>query len=106
MATYNKRGYKSPKEKVENDGAFIEDIKVDEKDSTTAGVFNSLDQSASKAEEWVERNQKYIFGVVAAIALVTVGYLMYQKFIVGPKEDEAATEILEAQQNFQKAVEW
>ena len=70
MATYNKRGYKSPKEKEEKlDGNFIEDVKVDEKDSTTAGVFNSLDQTASKTEEWVARNQKYIFGIVlAAIA--------------------------------------
>jgi len=105
MATYNKRGYKAPKEKVENDNTFIEDINVDEKDSTTAGVFNSLDQTASRTEEWVARNQKYIFGVVAAIALVTVGYLMYQKFMVQPKEDEAASEMFEAQQNFQKAVD-
>ena len=61
MATYNKRGYKAPKEKEEKlDTNFIEDVNVDEKDSTTAGVFNSLDQTASKTEEWVARNQKYI----------------------------------------------
>ncbi len=106
MATYNKRGYKTPKEKAEKDGAFIEeDVKVDEKDSTTAGVFNSLDQTASKTEEWVAKNQKYIFGIVAAIALVTVGYLMYQKFIVQPKEDEATSVMFDAQQSFQKAVD-
>jgi tetratricopeptide (TPR) repeat protein len=105
MATYNKRGYKAPKEKEEKDTAFLEDVKVDEKDSTTAGVFNSLDQTASKTEEWVAKNQKYIFGIVGAIALVTVGYLLYQKFIVEPKEDEAATEMFEAQQNFQKAID-
>ena len=106
MATYNKRGYKTPKEKAEKDGAFIEeDVKVDEKDSTTAGVFNSLDQTASKTEEWVAKNQKYIFGIVAAIALLTVGYLMYQKFIVQPKEDEASSVMFDAQQNFQKAVD-
>ena len=62
MATYNKRGYKAPKEKEEKDSAYIEDVKVDEKDSTTAGVFNSLDETASKTEDWVARNQKYIFG--------------------------------------------
>lgn len=105
MATYNKRGYKTPKEKETADNTFIEDVKVDEKDSTTAGVFNSLDETASKTEDWVAKNQKYIFGVVAAIAIVTVGYLMYQKFIVQPKEDEAATEMFDAQQNFQKAVD-
>lgn len=84
---------------------MIEDVNVDEKDSATAGVFNSLDETASKTEEWVARNQKYIFGVVAAIALVTVGYVLYQKFVAQPKEDEAASEMFEAQQNFQKAVD-
>jgi tetratricopeptide (TPR) repeat protein len=107
MATYNKRGYKAPKEKEEKlDNNFIEDTtNVDEKDSTTAGVFNALDSTASKTEEWVQRNQKYIFGIVLAIALVTVGYVAYQKFVVAPKEDEAANEMFEAQQNFQKAVD-
>lgn len=106
MATFNKRGYKAPKEKEEKvDNNYIEDINVDEKDSTTAGVFNTLDNTASKTEEWVARNQKYIFGVVLAIALVTVGYVMYQKFIVQPKEQEAADEMFAAQQNFQQAVD-
>ena len=38
MATYNKRGYKAPKEKEEKlDNTFIEDTpNVDDKDSTTA----------------------------------------------------------------------
>lgn len=106
MATYSKRGHKAPKEKEKIDNAFIEDdVKVDEKDSTTAGVFNSLDATASKTEEWVARNQKYIIGFLSVIALVTVSYLMYQKFIVQPKEDEAAEAMFDAQQNFQKAVD-
>ena len=33
------------------------------------------------------------------------GYVMYEKFIVQPKEVEAANELFEAQQNFQKAVD-
>lgn len=107
MATYNKRGYKAPKEKEEKlDNNYIEDqVNVEDKDSTTAGVFNSLDTTANKTEEWFEKNQKMIFGVLGALALVVVGYLMYQKFIAGPKEDDAANEMFAAQQNFQKAVD-
>ena len=106
MATYNKRGYKTPKEKEEKvDANSIETANVDEKNSTTAGVFNSLDQTASKTEEWVAKNQKYIFGVVAVIALVTVGYVLFQKFIAEPKEENAANEMFLAQQNFQKATD-
>ncbi len=104
MATYNKRGYKTPKEKAEND-TQVENIAIDEKDSTTAGVFNSLDQTASKTEEFVAKNQKSIFGIVAVIALVTVGYVLFQKFVAEPKEDTAATEMFLAQQNFQKATD-
>ena len=105
MATYNKRGYKAPKEK-ELDGNYIEEnINVEDKDSTTAGVFNSLDETASKTEAFVEKNQKVIFGIVGAVALVVVGYLLYQKFVAQPKEDEAANEMFAAQQNFQSAVD-
>ncbi len=103
MATYNKRGFKAPKPKDIED--IEENIDVDAKDSTTAGVFNSLDEGASRTEEWVVRNQKYIFGIVGAIALITIGYLMYQKFVIDPKENDAAEEMFTAQQNFQKAVD-
>ena len=107
MATYNKRGYKPAKEKEEKlDNKFLEDTAtVDEKNSTTAGVFNSLDETANKTEAWVEKNQKYILGFLGAIAVVTLGYLAYQKFIVEPNEITATDDLFVAQQNFQLAVD-
>jgi tetratricopeptide (TPR) repeat protein len=104
MATYNKRGFKAPKPKEVVDD-IEENVDIDVQDSTTAEVFNTLDVGASKAEEWVVRNQKYIFGIVGAIALVTVSFLLYQKFVVEPKQLEAADEMFVAQQNFQKAID-
>ena len=104
MATYNKRGYKTAKEKEVKD-VTTEDIQVIEKDSTTAGVFSTLDETASKTEDFVAKNQNIIIGVVGAIALVLVGYLAYQKFVAAPKEDEAATEMFQAQQYFQQATD-
>ena len=106
MATYNKRGYKTPKEKEVNEVVeATQDIKVLEKDSTTAGVFSTLDETASKTEDFVAKNQNVIIGVVGAIALVLVGYLAYEKFVAAPKEDEAATEMFQAQQYFQQATD-
>lgn len=96
MATYKKRGYK-PKTKAEKAGA-IED------QSTTAEVFNTLDQGASKTEEWVAKNQKYIFIVIAVVAVVVLGYLGYNKFIQEPKESEAMNDMFQAQQYFDQAV--
>ena len=59
MATYKKRGYK-PKTKKEK-------VEAIEENSTTAEVFNTLDESASKTEEWVVKNQNIIFGVIGFI---------------------------------------
>ena len=103
MATYSKRGYKAPKEKEVKD--TVEDVIIDEKDSATAGVFSKLDETASKTEDFVARNQNFIIGIVGAVALVTIGYLVYQKFIAEPKQNEAAEEMFVAQQNFQKATD-
>ena len=107
MATYNKRGYKAPKEKEEKlDNTFIEDTpNIEDKDSTTAKAFDALDQTASRTEDFVAKNQKYILGFLGVIALVTISYLLYQKFVAGPNEDEAADELFVAQQNFQKALD-
>ena len=104
MATYNKRGYKAPKEK-EVKGEGVETANFDEKDSTTAEVFSKLDETASITEDWVAKNQKIIIGLVAAVALFTIGYLAYQRFIAAPEQEEAANEMFVAQQNFQKATD-
>jgi tetratricopeptide (TPR) repeat protein len=108
MATYNKRGYKAPKpegEKVENVNDIDETINIDEKDSTTAGVFNTLDETASKTEEFIAKNQNIILSIVGGIALITAGYLLYNKFVSGPKQNEAASDMFQAQQYFKQAVE-
>jgi tetratricopeptide (TPR) repeat protein len=93
MATYKKRGYK-PKTKAE----AIEDK------STTAEVFNTLDEGASKAEEWVAKNQKYIFIIIGLAAVVILGYLGYSKFIQEPKESESMNDMFAAQQYFDQAI--
>lgn len=106
MATYNKRGYKSPKEKAEKlDTTIAQEEIIDEKDSTTAGVFSKLDESANKTEEFVEKNQKYIFGLVGLVALLTVGYLVYTRFVSEPKQDTAANEMFASQQFFKQALD-
>lgn len=105
MATYNKRGYKAPKPKEENEFEPDPIDAISEKDSTTAGVFNSLDEGASKTEEWVAKNQKGIFIFIGVIALGALGYLGYTRFVSGPKEDEAANVMFQAQKHFQEATD-
>ena len=101
MAVYKKRGYKPKaiKEKV----ATEEQVSAEELDSTTAEVFNTLDETANKTEEWVAANQKYIFGIVGALALLALLFIGYQRLIQEPKEVKASNEIYQAQQFFKEA---
>lgn len=96
MATYKKRGYKPKTEK--------EKVEHIEEESATAEVFNTLDESASKAEEWVVANQKYIFGFVGIVALALLAYIGYNKFIGEPNAEDAMNEMAKAQSYFDEAV--
>ncbi|MER3376492.1 MAG: tetratricopeptide repeat protein [Allomuricauda sp.] len=96
MATYKKRGFK-PKNKAE-------EAQQEEHDSTTAEVFNTLDQSASKTEAWVQKNQNYILGVIGAVAIGVLAFLAYHQFIQKPKEASAANELFYPQQYFDQAL--
>ena len=96
MATYKKRGYK-PKTKAEKADAI-------EEQSATAEVFNTLDQGASRTEEWVAKNQKYMFIIVGLAAAIVLGYLGYNKFIQEPKESEAMNDMFQAQKYFDDAI--
>ncbi|EHO06358.1 tetratricopeptide repeat protein [Myroides odoratimimus] len=105
MATYNKRGYKAPKpEQEKEDNEFEQYNNIDSSNSKTAEVFNSLDQGANRMESWVVRNQKVIFGIVGAVALATLGYVGYDKFVVEPKNDDAANEMFQAQSYYNDAL--
>ena len=96
MSTYKKKGYK-PKNKKESEQLI-------ESESTTAEVFSTLDEKASRTEAWVAKNQKYILGFIGAIVLIVLGYLGYEQFILKPKEAEASNEMFFAQQDFDQAV--
>lgn len=96
MATYKKRGYK-PKNKDER-----KDLEA--KKSTTAEVFSTLDESASRSEQWVAKNQSYILGTIGVIAVVVLGYLAYNQFVQKPKEQSASNELFYPQQYFAQAV--
>ncbi len=96
MATYKKRGYK-PKSKAERRDKELEQ-------SATAEVFSTLDESASRSEQWVAKNQNYIIGVIGVIAVAVLGYLAYVQFVQNPKEQNASNEMFYPQQYFAQAV--
>lgn len=96
MATYKKRGGK-PTTKAEKE-ISIED------ESTTASIVSSLDGGASRTEEWVIKNQKYIFIIVILAAVLVLGFLGFNKYIQEPKESQATNDMFQSQQYFDQAV--
>ena len=101
MATYKKRGHKP---KVKPVKELVDELEGAE-DSTTAEVFASLDQGANKAEEWVEKNQKTILGVVIGLVVLVLLYMAYARFVSEPNENEATNELAIAQGSFTTALE-
>ncbi len=93
MATYKKTG-----SKIKDAQKNIEDK------STTAGVFNTLDQTASKSEQFVQKNQNIIFIVLGILVASILGYLAYQKYVKAPKEKEAANELAFPKAHFENAI--
>ncbi|MBU3012028.1 tetratricopeptide repeat protein [Polaribacter vadi] len=96
MATYKKRGYK-PKNKQEEQ-------QVENMDSTTAEVFNTLDETASKSEQWIEKNSKVLFGALVAIVVIFLAFLGYNKYIVEPNELDASNELAFPRKYFDEAA--
>lgn len=96
MATYKKRGGR-PKTKADRESQI-------EKESTTAGVFKSLDEGASRTEAWIEKNKNAIIGVIGGIAVIVLGFFLYQQYIHGPKEAEAMNEMFQAQEYWERAL--
>jgi|TARA_A200000113_G_scaffold119165_1_gene106947 tetratricopeptide (TPR) repeat protein len=96
MATYKKRGAKkSISPSKENEAA---------QESTTAEVFETLDTTANKTEEWVVKYQNFILGIIGVVAIGVLGYLGYKNFVVEPKAQEAVSELNQAQYYFELAV--
>jgi tetratricopeptide (TPR) repeat protein len=96
MATYKKRG--SKKSKISS--KQTEEIQ----ESTTAEVFETLDSTASKTEEWVVKYQNLILTFIGIVAVGVLGYLGYQNYVIEPKTKEAISELNQAQFYFELAV--
>lgn len=96
MATYKKRGGK-PRTRAEKESQI-------EKDSTTAEVFKTLDEGASRTEAWIEKNKKIILGVIGGVAVLVLGFFLYQEYVQKPKEAEAMHEMFQAQNYWERAL--
>lgn len=56
--------------------------------------------AAVKSEAFFEKNKKVISGVIIAIIVVVAGWLCYNQFVGGPREDKASTALARGQEYF------
>ncbi|MDX6746141.1 tetratricopeptide repeat protein [Polaribacter sp. PL03] len=84
MATYKKK-YKAEGKK--------EQQQFDESEFETAGVLNTLDETASRSEQWIEKNSKPLFYALVGIVVIFLVYFGYNKYISEPNEIEASNEL-------------
>ena len=101
MASYKKRGYKPKKEKVVDN---VNEETFDESQSSVAEAFNTLDSTANKSEEWIEKNSKPLFYGLVSIAAIILTFLAYTKFISEPTEMRASNELAYPRSFFDKAT--
>lgn len=95
MATYKKRGYKPKNKKAEN--------AIDESEFETAGVLNTLDETASKSEQWIEKNSKPLLYSLIGVVVIFLAFLAYNTYVIEPNEEEASNELAFPRKYFDEA---
>ncbi len=74
---------------------------VDHNNQTTQkDSLQEVEHALGRTEAFIEKNQKRIIGVVAAIVIIALAYMAYGHFIVAPKEKNALADIETAQRYF------
>ncbi|GFR80751.1 DNA mismatch repair protein MutL [Elysia marginata] len=92
MATYKKKN----KDKIAPKGA--------EEKSSVAELFKNLDSGASRSEQWVLKNQKFISAFLIVGVALALGYWGYTRYIKMPKEQEGVKASSNLERLFEKAV--
>lgn len=68
----------------------------------TEEKIEGIESALSRTELYIEENQKSLTVIVLAIAIIVVGFTLYKRYIVGPKEVEAQSQMYVAEQYFEK----
>jgi tetratricopeptide (TPR) repeat protein len=64
--------------------------------------IETVESALSRSEQFIEKNQKILIGVVVALVIGVGGYLLYKKLYIEPQNDQANTQMFVAEQYFEK----
>ncbi len=68
----------------------------------TEDKIEGIESALSRTELYIEENQKSLTVIVLAIAIIVIGFTLYKRYIVGPKEVEAQSQMYIAEEYFEK----
>ncbi len=64
--------------------------------------LQTVESAFGKAEQYIEKNRNTLGIIIIAVVAVVVAVLVYNKFIKIPKENKAAAEMYQAENNFER----
>jgi tetratricopeptide (TPR) repeat protein len=64
--------------------------------------IESVETALSRSEQFIEKNQKILIGVVIGLIVIVGAYLGYRKIILEPKNEDANSQMYVAEQYFEK----
>jgi tetratricopeptide (TPR) repeat protein len=74
---------------------------MSKKEEKIDGIEN-VEQALGRTEQFIEKNQKVITIVIAAVVVVVLGYFGYNNYIYKPKVAEAAASMFQAERYFEQ----
>ena len=109
MSVYKKNNYRpsrqTKKERQQEEATNEVSSEQLSHESTTAEVFQTLDEKANKTEEWVIKHQRTILLAIVAVVVVGLGYMFYKQFVSEPREKEISEHLSFAQNVFNEALD-
>lgn len=69
---------------------------------TQPDTVESLDNALTRSEQFIEQNQKSLTIIVVSILAIVAIYFGYKRYYLEPKEDEARSQIFQAEYSFEK----
>ena len=109
MSVYKKNNYRpgrqTKKERQQEEATNEVSSEQLSHESTTAEVFDTLDEKAGKTEAWVIQHQRTILFTIVAVVVVGLGYMFYKQFVSEPREREISEQLSFAQSVFNQALD-
>lgn len=76
--------------------------KKNHKKYATQEAFETLENTAKNSEHFLEKNAKTLAIIFGALVVLAIGYFAYLRFIVQPKNEEAAKEVVTADRMYRQ----